>query len=354
MKILNRYIGSSVIGTIMLVIFVLVGMEIFIGFSNQFTDVGTGNYGIFHATAVVLMLLPVNLYQFFPMAGLIGTLMGLGALASRSELIVMRAAGVSIMQITWAVIKAALIVLVLAVIVGEVIGPLARHEATRFKADAMSKGQAIYTRRGIWLRNGRDFIHIGTINPKGSLANITRYQFNKDATLSTASMAKTADFEHGRWSFKNVVVSQFGKGQVVSSNVTTQDWGLRFKPRILGLVNIESSERSLPQLHSYISYLKRSGLRSIQYRIDFWQRIFQPFSVLAMILLAIPFIFGPLRSATMGLRIVAGTVVGFIFYFINQFIGPLSTVYMLPPIAVAVIPTLLVLVFGYFLLLRIK
>jgi lipopolysaccharide export system permease protein len=76
----------------------------------------------------------------------------------------------------------------------------------------------------------------------------------------------------------------------------------------------------------------------------------QPFATLVMIFLAIPFIFGPLRSVSMGLRIMAGVIVGFGFYILNQFLGPMSQVYQIPAVVAALVPTMVFAMLGAFLL----
>jgi len=73
-----------------------------------------------------------------------------------------------------------------------------------------------------------------------------------------------------------------------------------------------------------------------------------------MLFLAIPFIFGPLRSVTMGLRLVSGVVVGFSFYMLNQFFGPFSLVYNVPPFVAALLPSLLFFIIGVFLMRRVR
>lgn len=354
MRILRRYIGSTVINTILIVILVLVAVEIFIEFTGEFSDMGTGNYGLPQVLLCVAMRLPADIYQFFPMAGLIGSLMGLGLLASHSELIAMRAGGVSLVKITWAVIKAAFLAMLIAILLGEVIAPFLQHTAITFKAQAMSHGQALRTQHGTWIRNGRDFIYVGTTLPNGQLQDITRYQFNDNRHLHSASYAKQGVYDHGKWIFSNVAESLFLDNRIISKHYDNEEWELTFNPHLLSLINVDNDQRSLPQLYSYIKYLRNSDLQSNEYEFDFWQRVFQPVAILVMILLSVPFIFGPLRTVTMGLRILAGTVTGFTFYILNQCIGLLSTVYQLSPLATASLPTILVAILGFILLLRIK
>lgn len=352
MKILRRYISTNIISIIVLIIFVLLSVEIFIIFSQELSDIGTGNYNIPHATLYVLMLLPAGIYQFIPIAGLLGSLIGLGVLASRSELIIMRASGVSVVKITLIVLQAACLVMIFAVLLGEVAGPVLQRHATTYKNDAMNQGQAFHTSRGIWLRKGNDFIKIAAVLPGEQLKNVTRYQFDDNNNLIAASTAKTGFYKHRSWVFQDVTTSHFGNNQVTTTHSDQEDWDLKFKPKVLGIIKIDSDERSIPQLHSYIKYLHYSGLDASKSEFLFWQRIFQPLATLVMILLAIPFIFGPLRTVTMGMRIIAGAVTGLAYFIINQFLGPITTVFHLPPMLVALLPTLLVAALGTGLLLR--
>jgi len=351
MKILSRYIGSTVIISILMVILVLISLEIFIEFTGEFSDMGTGNYGLLQVLICVFMHLPGDIYRFFPMAGLIGCLMGLGWLAQHSELIVMRAAGVSLVRITGAVICAAFLITLVAVLLGEVVAPTAQHTATIYKAAAMSSGQEYQTQQGIWVRDGHDYIHIDSALSKGRLQAITRYHFNNH-NLASISFAREAKYQDHGWVFQDISETKFLNNKVISNHYAKQKWQLTFNPRLLGLINIDSDQRSIPQLYVYIKYLHGSGLQANRYEFDFWQRIFQPLATLVMILLAVPFIFGPLRTVPMGLRILAGIAVGASFYMVNQFIAPISIVYQLSPLIVASMPTIVVAGLGFVLLLR--
>jgi lipopolysaccharide export system permease protein len=304
------------------------------------------------ALVYILMLLPTDIYQFFPMAGLLGSLMGLGLLASRSELIVMRAAGVSLVDITRMVIVAASVVLIIAVICGEVIAPIAQRGAEKYKSEALSSGQTLRTNKGTWVRNQHDFLHIGAIPSYGHLENVTRYQFDPNDHLTASSFAAKADYNNGAWVFSDITETKVDKEQITTAYYKTQNWALSVDPKLLGATEIETNQKSLPQLYSHINYLRANDLNADKYEFAMWQRFVQPFAALVMILLAVPFIFGPLRSATMGLRMLAGAVVGIGFYMLNQFAGPIGMVFEFPALPAACLPTLVVTGLGAFLLVR--
>lgn len=346
MRILTRYISKTIITFIFLVILLLLGIQALIEFTHEFPDIGTGNYGILQALEYVLLMIPSDIYQFFPMAGLLGTIIGLGLLASNSELIIMRSAGMSFLQITFAVLQAALILSVIMVIIGEVVAPFGQSVATVNKTIAISGGQTIVTRQGIWIRNHNNYVHIKKISSDSSLDSITRYQFDDSNKLQLASFAKKGVFQDGQWKFFDVIQTDFSATTTKSATFPEQEWGFNLSPKLIGLTSIDADQKSLPELLTYIRFSHQSGLNTKHYEVIFWQRIFQPLAALVMIVLAVPFIFGPLRSVTMGLRMLAGLMVGFGFYILNQFVGPMSVVYQFPPWLAALLPTIIFALVG--------
>jgi lipopolysaccharide export system permease protein len=309
---------------------------------NELEDIGRGNYGILQAMFYVLMELPRDVYQLFPMAGLIGCLMGLGLLASSSELVVMRAAGVSLWQITRAVFIAILIMVGIVTVLGEAIGPHTILHGERFKALERSGGQAVATTGGVWLRDGQDFIRIQIVQATNELAGVTRYSFNSQHQMTGVTYAANAHYKHGVWQLQQVLESKIAAdGTITTSKAPTGTWLMQLNPSVLKIAQVDPDEMTLSKLYQWIEYRKQNGLRYNNYSLTLWQRIFQPLATCVMMLLAIPFIFGPLRSATMGLRLVSGVIVGFGFYILNQVFGPISLVYQFPPILAAIVPMLL-------------
>lgn len=357
-KKIDCYLGKIVIGAIFLVVLILLGFEAFIEFTREFPDIGNGSYGLPQVLAYVPMILPTDVYQLFPMAGLLGCVIGLGLLASHSELIVMRAAGVSVAHITLTVLKAAVLLSIVVLFMGEIVAPFLQHKATVSKAEAISGGQAMLTRQGIWLKDRNNFVHVQSVSSYEHLHGITRYSFDEENQLQLLSFAASADYEDGQWVFRDIVQTDLSaandnnktNNKVTTTHFAEQRWGLQLKPRLLDLTSMSAEQKSLPELSRYIKSLKQSGLNAASYEFGFWQRVFQPLTILVMIVLAIPFVFGPLRTATMGLRMLIGTMVGFVFYIFNQFIGPFSIVYQIPPLIAALSPTVIFAICGWILL----
>jgi lipopolysaccharide export system permease protein len=352
--ILSKYVGVSVLKATFMVIFALISIDLFIQFSGELGDIGTGNYGFGRAFLYVLMQLPESVYQFLPVAALLGSLLSLGLLSTNSELIVMRASGVSLVSISLKVVFASLLTVIFMLTIGELIGPAAQNYSNKYKAQAMSGGLAFSTKHGTWVRNNNDFIHIEEILPNHTMKNITRYQFNDNEQLQAIETANTAEYNDNEWIFKNIMASKFREHKVIGTHLDQENWGITFKPHVLNMLNSTdvAEERSLPDLYRYIKYLSKNKLATHQYEFAFWQRVFQPLALVVMVLLSIPFVIGSLRTATMGLRILVGAIIGITFYTINQFGGQFSAIATIPPIMVALLPSIIFFTFWLFLLIK--
>lgn len=341
MKIIPRYITTTIISSILLVLLILMGLEILISFIGQLSKLGQGNYDLPQALVYVVLDMPSQLYNFFPMASLIGSLLGLGLLANQSELIIMQASGFSKGQITATVLKAALFMVLIAIILGEVVAPFAERYANLEKAMAIGGGQAIEAGQGAWLRQDNNFINIQHIVSRHYLTNITSYEFNSSHQLVKIWSAESALYSRGNWVLQNMQTTAISNNHVSSQPEAQKIWNIQINPVLLKVSDIEPDNMSLLKLNAYINYLKMNGLQAEIYKMNFWKRIFQPFATAVMIFLAVPFVFGSLRSVTVGVRILIGVTIGFLFYILNQFFAPISLLYQVPALLGASLPTLL-------------
>lgn len=341
MRILDRYIRSSIIESTILVVLVLLGLEIFMEFISQLPDLGHANYHLGSAFFYVLTQLPSDLYQLFPMAGFLGCLLGLGRLASRNELIVMRASGVSVARMAGATIKAALLMIFIATVIGECIAPKLQALGKEHKTIALSQLTGFKALGGVWLRDAVSFIHIGSVNSKQTISDITRFVINRQHVLLSADYAAHGELVNGRWQLDHVISSEFHPNRVTQIKKNRELLDIVFDPVVLREGRQSVDQQSIAKLRRSIDYARSAGLETNQLAFVFWQRLFQPLTSLVMICLGVPFIFRSLRSATTGFRILTGVIIGFTFYMLNQCFSLFAMVYPLPPLWLALIPTML-------------
>jgi lipopolysaccharide export system permease protein len=354
MNLLERYIAKTVLASMGLVILLLVGLQIFILLVDQSSDFNKGDYGLLQAVFFVLLQMPYQVYLFFPMASLLGCLIGLGVLANHSELVVMRAAGMSIGQITWAILKLALIVILVVTIIGEFFVPALSRYANDKKMMQISQGQSLRTSRGFWLRQGLDFIHITEVLPNYELQNVHQFRFDKDHNLSLARTIHNIKYENNHWVAFDIAETKFHPKHTEAQTIPSMQWDVPLALQMVKVSTLEPDEMSLPALYKYVIFQNKNHHNMQNFALAFWQRLAQPFNTMVMMILAIPFLFGPLRSSTMGAKILAGTAAGFAFYIVNKFVGPVSFVYQWPPFIAGVGPTVLFAVLGIYLMVKVR
>ncbi len=341
MRILDRYIATNVIVATLLVSAVLVGLDSFMLFFTEMSAVGKAHYTVWKASLYVLMQLPFDMYQLFPMAGFLGCLIGLGRLASQSELIVMRSSGMSIIEISYSVIKAAVLMLLTITIIGEVIAPSLQVSSERMKALALEDRADNSHWGGMWLRHENRFIHLGDVVDEQSAKDVTVFEFQGRRLLRISYAPLAERKQDNLWALSDVTRMVIKPERVLSKKQTIMPISLQLDPLVLSLGRRSVEQLSVKGLYDSINYRRHSGLSVEQYELAFWQRVFQPLATVVMICLGVPFIFGSLRNASMGFRILIGITIGFIFYILNQLLGPLAIVYQLSPIVAALIPAII-------------
>jgi lipopolysaccharide export system permease protein len=354
MKLLEKYIAKTVLAAIALVTLMLVGLQIFILFVNNLDDLGKADFTFMQAAIFVLLQMPYQVYLFFPMASLLGCLIGLGILANNSELIVMRAAGMSIGQVTLAVLKVAFLLIILITAIGEIVVPKLAHIANDRKALALSSGQTLRTAHGIWLRNSNDFIFISAILPGASLRYVYQFRFDEAHKLHVARLINRIDLINNQWLARGVRETIINKDNTQTRLLPEMIWDVPVQPKVLRVSTSDPDEMTLRELRQFLQAQKLSHQSAFNYQLAYWQRIMQPLTTVVMMVLAIPFIFGPLRSSTMGAKILAGATVGFGFYIMNKFFGPISFVLQWSPEMAAIGPTLLFALLGLYLMRRMR
>lgn len=352
MNTLDRYIGKSILGSIFATLLTLVGLSAIIKFVEQFRSVGKGTYDIWQAVAFTGLTIPKDIETFFPMAALLGALMALGNLASRSELVVMQAAGFSRFKIGMAVMKTALPLVLLTMVIGEWGIPQTEQFARDMRARALSGGSMLSMKNGVWAKDGNNFVFVRRVTDDAKLNDIYIYTFDQHRNLTELKHANQASYseDESKWTLRQVNHSMISKDEITTSNRLLEKWETNLTPDKLGAVSLRPTSLSISGLYNYISFLRETGQDVSRFELTFWRKIFQPVSVGVMMLLALSFIFGSLRSVTAGARIVTGICFGFLFYVVNEIFGQMSVVYNMPAVFGALMPSLLFIVMIWWLL----
>lgn len=351
MRKLNRYIGRTVAGAICLVLLVIVGIDLLSVLIDELKEI-RGDYTFLAVLKYVGLVAPGAFYEYLPFAALVGCLAGLGALASSSELVVMRAAGVSTYRLVLAVIKPTLLITGLGLLVAEYVAPASQQIAESQRAIALQKAATVHSRHGMWHREGRQFMHFNAVQPNGVLYGVSIYAFDEDRRLITSSYAERAYYSDANWILEDVSAVSLGQDGVVKRAHSELPWDTELSPELLNILVLDPADLSISGLWRYASYLKKQGLNAGDYELAFWNKLLQPATILGMVFVAISFIFGPLRDVTMGFRVFVGVMVGIVFSTLQDILGPSSLVYGFDPIFASITPIAICFVVGLLLMIR--
>ena len=337
-----RYIGAHVISAIFIVVVVISGIEFLITFLGQMSDIGQYDYGFLQAFYYVALQLPGQLYAVFPMVGFLGGLLALDKLSSSSELTIMRASGFSKTRITVAVMYASAVILVAVTLMGEVIAPYASKTADLIKNNAL-RLSLNNSKHGTWLKSGGRVINIGVTESPSRIDDVSVFDFRHDH-LQQFMHANYGQLENGRWKLFDIKGLKFDEGKTKRYQFHSALLNLYYSASSSSQTKSSALNLSAVSLWQVIQYLHKVGLSSREFQFQFWVRVFRPFSILLMIALGVPFIFGSVRSSSRGARMALGVVVGFAFYMMNQIFGPVTLIFQFPPFLAAAAPIFLFLI----------
>lgn len=354
MRILDRYIGKILIRHIFVTVMVLLGLFTFVSFVDELGDLDRGNYGMLQVLQYVVLLIPKNLYEVFPIAALIGSILGLSTLAKDSELIVMRASGVSIQRIVLSVAKVGLALALVAMFLGEVVSPYTETKAQQVRVNSLQV-DIRKEKFGIWMRDDNTYVNIDEVLPNLSLLNIKLFEFDERNFLRYLTVAKEGEYqiENQRWVLKGLRRTMIDDDSSAADEVSVAYWSTRVDPNILSVFRIEPEQLSLWQLDKYIDHLNVNKQDTSSYELVFWSKIITPFATIAMLILSVPFVFKEARSGSLGRSLFFGIMVGLAFFIMNKAFGYFVTIFSIPPMFGAALPTILVCCLAFYLIRRI-
>ncbi len=353
MSILNRYLGWIIFQYAILSLLVLIGLFTLVNFLDELASLGEGNYDLKAALLYIALTIPRMIYELFPMAALLGTIIGLSILANGSELVVMRASGISIFQITMASLKTGAFFMVAAILIGELVSPWTETRAQRGRAEAMQQDIKQHTATGLWMRDSQTYVNIHEILPDLTLLKIKLFHFDQNRKLELLVGAGKGAFIENQWILDNVKVTRIDSdsGKAETSASDSAKWDSQVTPKILSVFLIKPEQLSLIQLNHYIRHLDNNQQKTDLYELAFWNKIMLPLATAMMVILAIPFVFVNVRSGSLERNLFIGIMLGIGFYVVNNGFGHFVLASNLPPLLGATVPVAAFLL-GALVLLR--
>jgi lipopolysaccharide export system permease protein len=342
-NILDRYLYRTVLVYTAMAMAVLLTLGALFLFISQQSDIGVGSYSAGDAFLYTILNLPQQAFELLPIGAMIGALMGLGNLASGSELVVTRASGVSVWRIAWPVGLAGLTLALIMYGLGEYAAPPLAQFAKREKTTNKLADVSFAGTSSAWVKDGNLILRVQTGEVDQAFGGVWLFQLDGPTRLrSIQRAARISVADPGRWSLHNVETSRFGDDRVTGDTVGETTMRSTVNPDFLGLAATDPDLLTLRGLASYIDHLRRNNLDTASYEIGYWSRIARLFAVIVVTLLALPFVFGPLRTTGAGTRTVIGVLLGVVFFLISGTVAKGGQLFGLNPALVGWLPTALI------------
>lgn len=352
-RILDRYISRQVLGGALLVAAVLATLGVLFLFMEQQDDIGVGSYTTRDALGFALMTLPAQISQLLPVSVLIGSMLGLGALARGSELTIVRSAGVSVWRVATSALIAGGLLMALGIGLSEYIGPPLQKLAAQQKAFAKSSSASFTGPSGAWVRDG-DLI-VSVERSGGSLGGMLVFELSPDHQL--LAMARAASVNAGNsaargWELTGVDETRFTPQRVIATHVAHRKLESGLSGDFLALAASDPNRLTIRELAELARQQRANGIDSTQVEFAYWSRIARITAIPFAVLLAVPFMFGSMRGAGAGAKSALGLLLGVVLFLAQDVVESGALVFKLDPMLLAWLPVAVMAVVAVTLIAR--
>lgn len=355
MNVLARYVIRDVLAYTLLVVLVLTILSGLYLFITQQDDIGQGSYTLGSAFLWVGLNLPQFVFQLLPIAALIGALLGLGSLARSGELTVMRTAGISILQLARWVAGAGLILFVIAALVGELAAPRMEQYARQMKTFEKYRDVSMAGNRSAWAKDGNTILSLQQQSSDTRFGGVLVIRLTPLKRLDSVGRASSASLQpNGRLLLRNYASSSIAGDEVHAASTPSRELETRLSREFLGLAIVEPDSVPLRDLKGYIAHLRANDLDPTRYEIAFWARIARTSAIIIIVMLAIPFSVGAMRSTGTGGRMVVGILIGTVFFLLARMLESGGAVFDLQPFLIAWVPVWVLTLATFVALLRVR
>ena len=356
MKIRERYIRKTLLSFTFLVLVIWLGVYSFFNFLSEMSSIGQFNYTTLEAFRYIAFLIPEVAYKHASPVILLGCVLGMGHLATTNQLIVLRISGMSIFKLTFLTMKTALIFIIAIIIIGEIFSPIASDEAEKGRSEALGHSIASQSQEGFWIRDGENFINVQK-NIDGKLfTDVTIFEVSSSNKISKVIASENATFDGKSLKMNNAEIFSIDSSKEIADislkERNSYNKTVSFDQDLIDSLKKETDELTTWNIIKQIQFLSDNKLRSGIFEVELYKRLIKPITLMAMILLAMLFVFGSTRDVTLGRKIFFGVSLGLSFEMLSRIGGAMALSLDFNPMISAVLPTTVVMVIAITLLIR--
>jgi lipopolysaccharide export system permease protein len=356
MKIRERYITKTLLSFTLVVLVIWLGVYSFFNFISEMSSIGQLNYTSLEALRYIALQVPEVAYRHASPVILLGCVLGMGHLATTNQLLVFRISGMSIYKLTMCTIKTALIFVIAIIAIGEIFVPIASDEAENGRSKALGHSIESQSQEGFWIRDGENFINVQK-NIDGKLfRDVTIIEVNSSNNIATVLTSEQASFDGKSLKLNNAeIFSIDGANEIddisfIESNSYNKP--VSFDQDLIDSLKKDPEDLTTWTIIKQIQFLSDNKLRSGIFEVELYKRLIKPITLMAMILLAMLFVFGSTRDVTLGRKIFFGVSLGLSFELLSRIGGAMALSLDFNPVMSTVLPTIVVMVIAITLLIR--
>jgi len=356
MKIRDRYIAKTLLSYTIIVLIVWVSIYSFFNFLSELNSVGKDGYTILSAFTYIILQLPEVAYKQASPIILLGCILGMGHLATTGQLLIFRVSGASILKITLLALKNSLIFLLFFISIGEFLAPISSNFADRSKSNVIVGSSKSFNEGSFWIRDGDNFINVKK-NIDGKLfSGITVIEVNSLNKIERVIKSENALFDGDSLDMSGSEIfaidgSSFFDGVSLKER-NSYDKTVSFDQDLIDSLEKEPQDISTWTLVKQVRFLSDNKLRSGVFKVELYKRLIQPITLIAMILLAMLFIFGSSRDVSLGRKIFFGVALGLSFEMLSRVASAMALSFDFSPLLSSILPSIVVMFISIILLLK--
>lgn len=355
MKIKDRYIAKTLLSYILVVTIVWLSIYSFFNFISELNFIGNASYTILEAFIYILLQVPEAAYDQASALILLGCILGMGHLVTTSQLLIFRAAGVSVLKITLLTLKNAIIFLFLLTLIGETIAPSLTQFAENERSKALGQSSFSGGQDGFWIRDGGNFIHVENNLDGSQFHGITIFELNEENKIKSVINSDVGFFDGKSLSFNETEIFLVTDDNVFENISLERSYlynkNVAFDKGLIASLEKEPKDLSILTIINQIEFLTENKLRASVFEVELYNRLAKPLTLVAMILISMLFIFGSSRDITFGRKIFIGVTIGLSFELISRLGGAFSLSYDFSPFLSLFAPSFLAAVASILILI---
>ncbi|MEN6318739.1 MAG: LPS export ABC transporter permease LptG [Syntrophaceae bacterium] len=336
MTILDRYVSKEFIRFFVLILALFITLFVIVEFFEKSKFFLSRNATSFQIVSYLFYMIPMMASHTIPASVLLASLITFSSLSKNSEIIAMKANGISLYRISLPVIIISILICIIAFLNSEFIMPYSNQKALYIRKVEVQKRElrAAFKQNQIWYRGKDGFYNFKLFDPRtNTLQGITINYLDKDFTLKMRIDADKAEWKDEQWTFYNLLITRFTESEFPSlEHLPSKVIDLPEHPSDFNVVQKDANSMGYAELRKYVDKIQSEGYDATQYIVDLHGKI--AFTLVSIILVIIGISFSLMKTERSGgimQSIGIGIFIGFSYWLVHAFAMSLGRSGSIPP-----------------------